>query len=143
MVVNVGGNMSKRTYEGMVNSGRNFKIPTKFFINNLNEIGTPQEFPQSIKKVNSLYGSVNLAYDNFLYLDGSVRNDWSSTLSEDNRSYMYKSVSLSALLNTFIDPSQNFLIYLKLELVLQKLVMILILISYSRRLVCLVLVTLV
>lgn len=108
MVVNVGGNMSKRTYEGMVNSGRNFKIPTKFFINNLNEIGTPQEFPQSIKKVNSLYGSVNLAYDNFLYLDGSVRNDWSSTLSEDNRSYMYKSVSLSALLNTFIDPSQEF-----------------------------------
>ena len=108
MVVNVGGNMSKRTYEGMVNSGRNFKIPTKFFMNNLNEIGTPQEFPQSIKKVNSLYGSVNLAYDNFLYLDGSVRNDWSSTLSEDNRSYMYKSVSLSALLNTFIDPSQEF-----------------------------------
>ena len=107
MVVNVGGNMSKRTYEGMVNSGRNFKIPTKFFINNLNEIGTPQEFPQSIKKVNSLYGSVNLAYDNFLYLDGSVRNDWSSTLSEDNRSYMYKSLSLSALLNTFIDPSQE------------------------------------
>jgi TonB-linked SusC/RagA family outer membrane protein len=107
MVVNVGGNMSKRTYEGMVNSGRNFKIPTKFFINNLNEIGTPQEFPQSIKKVNSLYGSVNLAYDNFLYLDGSVRNDWSSTLSEDNRSYMYKSVSLSALLHTFIDPSQE------------------------------------
>jgi TonB-linked SusC/RagA family outer membrane protein len=108
MVVNVGGNMSKRTYEGMVNSGRNFKIPTKFFINNLNEIGTPQEFPQSIKKVNSLYGSINLAYDNFLYLDGSVRNDWSSTLSEDNRSYMYKSISLSALLNTFIDPSQEF-----------------------------------
>ena len=107
MVVNVGGNMSKRTYEGMVNSGRNFKIPTKFFINNLNEIGTPQEFPLSIKKVNSLYGSINLAYDNFLYLDGSVRNDWSSTLSEDNRSYMYKSVSLSALLNTFIDPSQK------------------------------------
>ena len=108
MVVNVGGNMSKRTYEGMVNGGRNFKIPTKFFINNLNEISTPQEFPQSIKKVNSLYGSVNLAYDNFLYLDGSIRNDWSSTLSEDNRSYMYKSVSLSALLNTFIDPSQEF-----------------------------------
>ena len=107
MVVNVGGNMSKRTYEGMVNSGRNFKIPTKFFINNLNEIGTPQEFPQSIKKVHSLYGSVNLAYDNFLYLDGSVRNDWSSTLSEDNRSYMYTSVSLSALLHTFIDPSQE------------------------------------
>ena len=42
-----------------------------------------------------------------MYLDGSVRNDWSSTLSEDNRSYTYSSVSLSAILNRFIDPEQN------------------------------------
>lgn len=115
LVANVGGNMSKRTFEGMVVSGRNFKIPTRFFVSNLNEVAPPLEFPQSIKKVNSLYGSVNLAYDNFLYLDVSARNDWSSTLSEDNRSYMYNSASLSALLNQFIDPAQEFLDLFKLR----------------------------
>jgi hypothetical protein len=57
--------------------------------------------------VNSLYGSLNVAYDNFLYLDVSARNDWSSTLSEENRSYMYNSASLSAILNKFIDPDRE------------------------------------
>ena len=107
-IANVGGNLSKRSSEGMMLLGSNFKIPTKFFLSNLELIQSPVEAPMAIKKVNSAYGSVNLAYDNFLYLDGSVRNDWSSTLSEDNRSYIYSSVSLSAILNKFIDPEQNF-----------------------------------
>ena len=108
VIANVGGNLSKRSSEGMMLFGSDFKIPTKFFLSNLNLVNAPVESPLAIKKVNSAYGAVNLAYDNFLYLDGSVRNDWSSTLSEDNRSYMYSSFSLSAILNRFIDPEQNF-----------------------------------
>jgi len=115
VIANAGGNMSKRTFEGMVNSGFNFKVPTKFFLANLSEPAPPLEFPQSIKKVNSLYGSVNLAYDNFLYLDVSTRNDWSSTLSADNRSYMYSSASLSALVHQFIDPEQKIFNLIKLR----------------------------
>jgi TonB-linked SusC/RagA family outer membrane protein len=107
IVANIGGNLSKRTSEGMLVRGTGFKIPTKFFLNNINDIGAIEESPLAIKKVNSLYGSLNLAYDNFLYLDVSARNDWSSTLSEDNRSYMYNSASLSAILNKFIDPTQE------------------------------------
>ena len=107
LVANVGGNMSKRTSEGMLVQGTDFKIKTATFINNLNVVQAPEESPLAIKKVNSLYGSVNLAYDNFLYLDASVRNDWSSTLSEDNRSYMYNSASISAILNRFIDPDKK------------------------------------
>ncbi len=107
IVANVGGNMSKRTSEGMLVQGTDFKIKTATFINNLNVVQAPEESPLAIKKVNSLYGSVNLAYDNFLYLDASVRNDWSSTLSEDNRSYMYNSASVSAILNKFLDPNKE------------------------------------
>jgi TonB-linked SusC/RagA family outer membrane protein len=107
IVANVGGNMSKRTSEGMLVQGTDFKIKTATFINNLNVVQAPEESPLAIKKVNSLYGSVNLAYDNFLYLDVSTRNDWSSTLSEDNRSYMYNSASVSAILNKFIDPNKE------------------------------------
>ena len=107
LVANIGGNLSKRTSEGFRLSGDNFKIPTKYFIANLNVINAPELMPQSVKKVNSLYGAFNFAYDNFLYLDISARNDWSSTLSEDNRSYLYNSASISAILNKFIDPSQE------------------------------------
>lgn len=91
----------------MLVRGTDFKIPTAFFISNLNVVNAPEESPLAIKKVNSLYGSLNVAYDNFLYLDVSARNDWSSTLSEENRSYMYNSASLSAILNKFIDPDRE------------------------------------
>ena len=56
-----------------------------------------------------------MSYDNFLYLDVSARNDWSSTLNVDNRSYLYNSASLSALLNKFIDPEQKFFNLFKLR----------------------------
>ena len=106
-MANVGGNLSKRTSEGMLVRGTEFRIPTSFFMSNLNVVQAPEESPLAIKKVNSLYGSVNLAYDNFLYVDFSTRNDWSSTLSEDNRSYMYSSASVSAILNKFLDPNKD------------------------------------
>ena len=114
-VLNAGGSMSKRTAESWRVEGSDFKIPTKYFINNLNNILPTTVVPQSIKKVNSLYGSLNLAYDNFLYVDVSARNDWSSTLSDENRSYLYNSASLSLILNQFIDPSQEIFNLIKLR----------------------------
>lgn len=114
LVVSAGGNLSKRTSEGMRNFGEDFKIPTKFFFSNTNK-QTPGDSPQSVKKINSLYGTANFAYDNFLYLDLTARNDWSSTLGEDNRSYLYNSASISALVHRFIDPDRNLFNLIKLR----------------------------
>ena len=55
------------------------------------------------KMVNSLYGLVQLSYDDCLFLDITGRNDWSSTLPSSNNSYFYPSVSASVLLNELID----------------------------------------
>ena len=115
LVANAGGNLSKRTSEGFLVRGTDFKIPTKFFLDNISNVSATEESHLSIKKVNSLYGSLNLSYDNFLYLDVSARNDWSSTLSADNRSYMYNSASISAILNQFIDPTQEFFNFIKVR----------------------------
>jgi TonB-linked SusC/RagA family outer membrane protein len=43
--------------------------------------------------VNSLYSSAELNFNQTYYLTGTLRNDWFSTLSPDNRSIMYPSVS--------------------------------------------------
>ncbi|KAA9338308.1 SusC/RagA family TonB-linked outer membrane protein [Hymenobacter busanensis] len=48
--------------------------------------------PISKRRVNSLYGSAKIGYRNFAFLGGTVRNDWSSTLSPDNNSYFYPSI---------------------------------------------------
>ncbi len=47
------------------------------------------------RKTNSLFSFVNFGYDNYLFLDLTGRNDWSSTLPENSNSYFYPSASLS------------------------------------------------
>jgi TonB-linked SusC/RagA family outer membrane protein len=43
--------------------------------------------------VNSLYGSAELGWKRMIYLNGTLRNDWFSTLRTENRSILYPSVS--------------------------------------------------
>lgn len=50
------------------------------------------------KRVNSLYGQVNLGYRDMFFLDATGRNDWSSTLPDGNNSYFYPSISGSVIL---------------------------------------------
>lgn len=47
------------------------------------------------KRINSLYGMANISYKDFLYLDLTLRNDWSSSLPTGENSYMYPSVGLN------------------------------------------------
>lgn len=65
----------------------------------------------SEREVQSLYGLFNIGYKEMVYLDFTLRNDWSSNLAPENWSYLYPSVSMSWLLHeTFNLPDvMNFL----------------------------------
>ncbi len=66
------------------------------------------------KQIQSLYAMTTLDYKSILYLDVSVRNDWSSTLAPENRSFLYPSASLSWIISeTFEMPRA--INYLKLR----------------------------
>jgi TonB-linked SusC/RagA family outer membrane protein len=112
--LNVGGNASYRTGEGISFSSSDFKIPTRPILANT-VLNNPAYSPLSEKKVNSLYGSASFSYDGWVYLDVTGRNDWSSTLAEDNRSYFYPSAGLSFLLTRFIDPDSKIFNLLKVR----------------------------
>ena len=99
---NLGANHMYQTYEEMSIYAENFKIPTKPTLSSAST-NLPAYTPLQEKIINSVYGSAVLSYSDFLYLEGSARNDWSSTLPKNNWSYFYPSVSLSFLLNEVID----------------------------------------
>ncbi len=55
------------------------------------------------KAINSIYASASLGYNNFLYLDVTGRNDWSSTLPADNNSYFYPSITGTAIISEAVE----------------------------------------
>jgi hypothetical protein len=46
-------------------------------------------------RVNSVYGSADLGFNNYLFLTGTARSDWFSTLSINSDHYLYPSVAAS------------------------------------------------
>ena len=55
------------------------------------------------KRINSIYGTAKLNYDEFIFLDITARNDWSSALPSDNNSFFYPSVGLSTVLSNVFE----------------------------------------
>jgi len=47
------------------------------------------------RQVNSLFGRLAVSWNDMVFVEGTLRNDWSSTLSESTRSYLYPSLSSS------------------------------------------------
>lgn len=62
---------------------------------------------ESQKRINSLYGIVKLGYKDYLYVDITGRNDWSSALatpfSIDGTSFFYPSISSSFILSNVVE----------------------------------------
>lgn len=56
----------------------------------------------SAKEVRSIFGKASFGYKAFLYLDATLRNDWSSALPVANNSYLYPSVSTSLVFSEIL-----------------------------------------
>jgi TonB-linked SusC/RagA family outer membrane protein len=69
----------------------------------------------SERAVNSVYGSSEFSYKNFLYLNVTARNDWFSTLSKANRSILYPSLSGSFVFSQAFENMPNWLNFGKLR----------------------------
>jgi len=91
--INVGGNQMYRKLS------RHNVFVQDFYTRGLYTIGNGRQrdatYDISKRKVNSLYGSAEVSFRDYLFLNGTVRNDWFSTLSPANRSIIYPSVTAS------------------------------------------------
>ncbi|MCU4174257.1 SusC/RagA family TonB-linked outer membrane protein [Carboxylicivirga sp. N1Y90] len=100
--VSIGGNLMSQESSGISSSAGELEVPNLFSLNNGKSNPTVgQTFHE--RKMNSLYGTMQINYDAFVFVDVTGRNDWSSTLSKDNRSFFYPSVSTSLVFSELID----------------------------------------
>ncbi|MGB3779770.1 MAG: SusC/RagA family TonB-linked outer membrane protein [Tunicatimonas sp.] len=102
-----GGNRMSQTYEYNELVAPQLSIPEVYNFGNSRVALQAQEFVDR-KRINSLYGLINLGYQNVLFLDFTARNDWSSTLPADNNSYFYPSVSASAVISDMVELPSAF-----------------------------------
>jgi TonB-linked SusC/RagA family outer membrane protein len=108
--VSGGGNLRYQKYTEVYNgskSGTGLVIPGLFTLQNIATANIQYESSWNQKGVNSLYALTTLGFKDMIFLDASVRNDWSSTLPKANRSYFYPAASLSFLINEMIPISNN------------------------------------
>ena len=88
-----GGNIRHNLYDQQrMNSNGGLSFPDYFDVGN-GSIARPtitRGYYQNT--VRSVYGRVSLGYKNFLFVDATLRNDWSSTLPQANNSFAYPSV---------------------------------------------------
>jgi TonB-linked SusC/RagA family outer membrane protein len=101
LTANLGGNLMAQHSSGTNISGSGIITPRLEVINNTSVRTTTTSI--SDKKINSVFGTAELAYKNYLFLNVTGRNDWFSTLSPESNNYFYPSASVSYVLSDAFD----------------------------------------
>lgn len=97
----IGGYMQGSRNTGSTANANGLYKADFFYLSNARAPQMINNFAQS-PLIQSLYSSATLAYKNYLYLDVTGRNDWSSALPQGEESVFYPSVGLTAIVSDMV-----------------------------------------
>lgn len=110
----VGGNRQRSKFERIEANGNGFSVPFFHALNAANNRNFGYGFSES--GINSVYGSAEFGYNNFLYITATARQDWFSILNEASNSVLYPSVGGSFVFSdAFADAMPSWLSFGKLR----------------------------
>jgi TonB-linked SusC/RagA family outer membrane protein len=100
--VSAGANRMDQKSEYSYSSANQLAVPDIYSLSNSRVPlqGSSESFD---KRINSVYALGNVGYRNYLFVDLTLRNDWSSTLPADNNSFAYYSAGLSYVLSSMFN----------------------------------------
>lgn len=97
----VGAYMQGSRNEGMSANANGLNKQDFFYLSNAKAPQIVNTFSQS-PLIQSIYSSATVSFKNFLYLDVTGRNDWSSALPKGEESVFYPSVGLTAIVSDMV-----------------------------------------
>jgi TonB-linked SusC/RagA family outer membrane protein len=110
----IGHNVNQRTTEDQRFTGIGY---VDFFINDVDNtnavVASGGGYTQ--RRLVGAYTDLQFGYKDYLYLNATARNDWSSTLPKANRSFFYPAVSTSFIFSEAFDISSGLLSFGKLR----------------------------
>lgn len=98
---NLGANFMYQKFETLGAGVGNMLTKGVWMFNAANLLRTASETGYE-RAMNSVFGSVQLAWKEYLSLDLTARNDWSSTLPLQNNSFFYPSANLSFVISDYV-----------------------------------------
>ncbi len=110
----VGHNLNQRKSTSQAVQGSSYVIFDNDNINNTNFL-IPFGGGLSERRLIGVFGDVTLGYNDYLFLNLTGRNDWSSTLPKDNNSFFYPSASLSFIFTDILTIPSSILSYGKVR----------------------------
>ena len=111
--VQAGGNQMYRMSKNNNVEANDFVVRDLYTVENARSAAPTFGFSE--RQVNSLYAAAEVSYNDLLYLNGTVRNDWFSTLSPANRSILYPSVSASYVFSESFSDAPEWLTFGKVR----------------------------
>lgn len=97
----VGFNGNERKYSYQSNTINDLTIPTWFNLSN--SASTPSIAAyQETRRLMGVFGQAEVSWKDMLYLTLTARNDWSSTLPKENRSFFYPGVTASFIFSELL-----------------------------------------
>ena len=109
-----GWNLRTKIYEENIQQAPRLAVPDVYTLANSRDPLVSNNF-YSRSKIYSAFASAQVGYKNIAFINLTARNDWSSSLPEQNLSYFYPSVNASLILSDALNISSNTLNFLKLR----------------------------
>ncbi|NDV44264.1 SusC/RagA family TonB-linked outer membrane protein [Flagellimonas sediminis] len=116
---NLGHNIRMTDYKVIDITGNNLIIPGFYNVSTRTGELQGSETSQNYRKV-GVYGDITLSIGDFLFLNGQGRNDWSSSLSKENRSFFYPGGGISFVPTDAFKGLKGTLQYLKASFSISK-----------------------
>ena len=110
----LGNNINQRTITDAVQTGNRFISRGTYTLTNTSQQIFTDDYYER-RRIFGLFADATIGYKDYVFLNGTVRNDWSSTLPKENRSYLYPSVSGSFVFSDAFHLSKSILDFGKIR----------------------------
>ncbi len=110
----VGGNVNQRELSRRKVTGSGIISEGLYNVDATTQTTVNYDF-RSLRRFYAAYADLQFSYNDYFFLNVVGRNDWSSTLPVDNRSYFYPGVSASLIFTEAFGISNNILNYGKVR----------------------------
>lgn len=115
----LGHNINQRKAQQLNQTGYGLTVPGFYNISNASNLSLSGEYT-SLRRLWGIYGQLSLAYNNYLFLELTGRQDHSSTLPKSKNAFFYPSVSASFVLTDALHLQSDLLSFAKVRIAYAK-----------------------